>query len=179
MTREEFQEEINNYHDLINLCNGYGLSSCDDIYDDSEIDDYINDKLLEGYVIDNSWYDLKDILNNIPTGYAYYQVNGYAGLDGIYGLDDYDFADWKDEVYDEMDGNGLFDDDEYAGEEEYIASPEPVDTAPIEDEPLSMDELMSATQVQISTISAKPKEPAQVEMEIDAFIGVTATVKGG
>lgn len=78
-----------------------------------------------------------------------------------------------------MDGNGLFDDDEYAGEEEYIASPEPVDTAPIEDEPLSMDELMSATQVQISTISAKPKEPAQVEMEIDAFIGVTATVKGG
>lgn len=178
MTREEFQEEVTTYYDLINVCSDYGLSTCDDIYDDEDLDDYINNE-LEDYVRNNNWYDVKDILNNIPTGYNYYRVDRYEGFDGIYGLDDYDFTDWKDEVYEEMDENELFDNDENAEEEEYVVSSEPVDATPIEDEPLSVDELISATQVQISTISAKLKEPAQVEVEIEAFIGVTATVKGG
>ena len=175
MTRQEFINNITTWWQLISFCSDYDLCACDSVYDDDELDEYINEWLDE-HSQDYGWRDLRDLLYDIPTGYEYYAIDSEYGISEIEGLGNYEFSDYKDSALEEMDDGGWWDEDE--DEEEPLVYSPPVDTTPVAEEPISFDELVSASQAQISVISDRPKEQP-VEVELEAFIGIKATIKGG
>lgn len=107
MTRQEFLDEITTWYDLIEWCNNHGCSYCDNIYSDEARDEYINDNLVD-MARDNDWYDLRDILCGLPTGYDYWLRDEYGDW---YGVDD-EFAEYFDEVLEWADENNEFDESE-------------------------------------------------------------------
>ena len=175
MTRQEFIDNCNDWLELIAFCRDYDIYACEGVYADVDLDEYIDEWLAEHHY-EYYWRDIRDRLYDIPTGYDFYYVNSDYGISEINGLDNYDFADYKDDVIREMDDRELWDEDE--DEEEPLVDTSPTDTTPVADEPISMDELLSASQSQILVISDKP-QTQPVEVEIEAFIGVKATIKGG
>lgn len=175
MTRQEFLDNCNDWWELLEVCRDYDLNACEYVYDDDDLEEYV-DEWVRDNCTDYGWRDIRDKLYDIPTGYDFYYIDSEYGLSEINGLDGYDFTNYKDAVLEEMDDDDLWDEDE--DEEEPLPYTPPVDTTPVPDEPLSMDELISASQAQISVISDKPKEQP-VEVELEAFIGIKATIKGG
>lgn len=94
MTRDEFREEITDWWELREFCYNESLSTVDCIYDEDEFDEHIDDALdnvvrYEG----ESWYDIKDRLNDVPTGHRFYYVDPDDAWN-CWGVDD-DFEDWK------------------------------------------------------------------------------------
>lgn len=108
MTRAEFNDNVNDFGELISICCDYGLEYIDCIYDsydrDSEIAEDLDDLLRD---INYEWWRLRDILNDIPTGYDYYRkISGSEWTP----LDDQDFEDIKADVRDWLESTGNFDD---------------------------------------------------------------------
>lgn len=113
MTREDFIENIQSWEDLISFCSDYGCDYCKDVYDDDQRDDYINEDLVDMARNSDDWRDLRNMLNDIPTGYDYYIKDDY---DEFREADNDDFEDYKSSVLEWGDDGDVWDEDE---EEDY------------------------------------------------------------
>ena len=111
MTREEFIEDICSFGDLREFCWDNRLSSMDYIKDADEIDEYI-DELLYEFARTDGWQDIRRWLNDIDDSYDWYDTE-----DGIVGLTQWDFDEYKERVLQEGDGDEIWDDEE-DGEDE-------------------------------------------------------------
>ena len=153
MTANEFLENVNDYYDLKDFCSDVGCEYCDDIVDEDTMDEDI-EYALDEYRRDYNWKEIRDLLSEIPPGYDWYRCNSSFDYDG---LDDSDFDDSKDEVYDWAFNNGYFDDEE-PEEDEYNDEvieddfyEEPVED-PVADEDFSVADLMGMCSVTLVTI---------------------------
>lgn len=112
MTRSEFLESVDNYDldwdDLKEFCNEEDCPVCDDVYDDSDRDDYIDDE-LENWAYNEHWSDIRDRLTSIPVGYDWWQRDAYGDWNG---LDDGDFQEYVHNVVRWMDEHGAWDEEE-------------------------------------------------------------------
>lgn len=113
MTREEFLENVTTFGELKDFCYDQDCDLLEDVYDEEGRDDYIDEDLVE-LARDSSWEEMRDYLDNIPTGYEWYR-----NYDGWEGLDDYDFDQYKRDVLEWMDDNGFWEEEEEDEEEEY------------------------------------------------------------
>ena len=153
MTANEFLENVNDYYDLKDFCSEIGCEYCDDIVDDDTLDEDVEYALGE-YRRDYSWREIRDLLNDIPTGYDWYRCDG--SFDYV-GLDDSDFEDSKDKVYEWALNNGYFDDeadedeeyDDEVVEDDFYEEPE---DDPVADEDFSVADLMGMCSVTLVTI---------------------------
>ena len=105
MTRAEF-DQISTYDGLMNICFEYNLRSMEDVMDSDYMNEFILDYL---HSTNRSWEDIRYDLNDIDPGYCYYEYRGGLEFDA---LDEYDFGAWMEEVANEMERKGCFDDDE-------------------------------------------------------------------
>ena len=98
MTVEQFNDEVTSMAELIDFCNDNGV--CEDvienIIDDYTMADYIWDSIRDYW---GSWQDLRYDLGNIPEGYDFYRYDGSLEYTG---LDESDFRDLKQEVFDNL-----------------------------------------------------------------------------
>lgn len=118
MTRQQFLDEITTWYDLIEWCNNHGCSYCNDIYSDEARDEDIDDNLVD-MARNNNWYELRDILGNLATGYDYWRKDEYGDW---YGVDD-EFNDYRNDVLEWADENDEFDEEEeepiYVDDDDY------------------------------------------------------------
>lgn len=113
MTRQEFIDNVNNFGDLIDFCSDEGCDYCESIYYEDSFDDLVND-CVSGWARDTGWRDLRDRLNDIPTGYDWYDTSDeWRGLDGD------DFDDYKDDVLSWGDDNEIWDEPEEEDVEDF------------------------------------------------------------
>lgn len=106
MTRQQFEDEVESFGDLMDFCSEHGLWDLDEVCDDDAKDEYIDEDLRE---CDWGWLDIRDALDNIPTGYDWYRRNGYLDFDA---LDEYDFEHYKEDVFNHAEESGCFDEEE-------------------------------------------------------------------
>ena len=140
MTRAEFLEDVTCFSDLINFCNDNGLSFCEEVYDEDIVNEWIDDSLID-LARNYSWGDVRDILNEYAdnSGYDWYRYDESYGR--YEPLGDYEFNEYRDEVLDYMDENGLWDEDDEEEEEEPFEDDEEFD---LETDDCSMQEMMFA-----------------------------------
>lgn len=108
MTRQQFIETVTQWWELKEVCEDHGCPVCDEVYDEEGMDNEINYSVSE-YAGDYSWYDLRDKLDDIPSGYDAYHASGSFDWEG---LTPEDFDDYKNDVLDWMDDNGYWDEEE-------------------------------------------------------------------
>lgn len=107
MTLEEFDDNVETWDDLEDFCDEVGIRDgelCSIYY---EVDDYVDDRIANW---DDSWYDLRDYLDDVPTGYTRYYVDDDGDIAGTDSGDD-TFYDFKDNVRIRAIGEGLFDEE--------------------------------------------------------------------
>lgn len=158
MTRSYFLDYVNDWYELIELCQEYDCDICEDIISDDTLDEYV-DSDISG--TDYGWRRLRDFLSDIPTGYDYYRCDG--SFDYV-GLDDGDFEDYKSRILDWMDEDSLWEAEEDEEDEDFdpdydFFSPgepenEPEEPAepPVEEEDFSVSELMCMCSAELVTI---------------------------
>ena len=169
MTREEWIDSMEDFDDLRTWCidNGVFEDTMYDIYDDYEVDDQVNDDVAN---CDDSWSNLRDYLNDIPTGYNWYRRDG--SFDYV-GLTHSDFLDLKQEVLDYLDEYGGYFDDEEEEEEDLAPFEMPEDhEEELEPEPdleapeFSAEILCQIGEVNINVVvSSRPPEPVEEKPE--------------
>lgn len=108
MTRQEFLENVTTFVELKDFCYDQDCDLLDDVYDGESMDEDINECLAE-WARNDTWRELYDRLENIPSGYDWYCNDDYNGW---IGLDDYDFDQRKQDVLNWMDDNGYWEEDE-------------------------------------------------------------------
>lgn len=156
MTRQEFDENISSWYDLLEFCRDAECPVCEDVYDEDDRNNEI-DVWIEEYVCHHSWQDVKDKLCDIPEGYDYHRNDG----DGDWvGLDDSDLDDYKDDVMSWMDNRGLWDEEEDEEEEEDEYEEEPPapqypEEEPLEPEDISLGELFTVCNSQLQCLEQK------------------------
>lgn len=151
MTRDEFLENVNDWYELRDFCDDVGCDYCEDVYDDEGRDDYINECLMD-WARNDSWYELRDRLADIPTGYEFYRIDDCGDWRS---LDDSDFDQYKQEVLEWMDDNEYWDeeeDDEYDDDfdifaEELANESTDDDNDLVEDEDFSVGDLIGMCSV--------------------------------
>ena len=164
MTREEFHNTITDFASLYELC--CSMSRCyimEGIYDQSGLDDYINDQ-IEYWARDQSWDELRDQLNDIPTGYDWYRVDDYGD---IFSVED-EFMEYKSEVEEWMEDNDYFDeddDDDYEEPERPSYVPVPEDYVPVAAEDVSFDDVLEGSCL-LKTVK-KTTAPYEAEKDSD------------
>lgn len=131
MTKQEFEELICDWDDLRLFCRNNGCSILDNIYSEEEKDSSFDDRLIELARRAGSWQELYNVLDDIPQGYAFYELNDYYG--DFEGLDTDDFyrykrmvSDYMSDIYfwdDEVDDE-FFEIDELGLEEDILADDE-------------------------------------------------------
>ena len=152
MTRTEFLDEVNDFCELICFCSDHDIYICDDIYDEDEMDDWLNEHLNE---LANSmdWGELKDYLNEVPcdSGYYYRQDGDY------FCVADAEFDDYKNAVLEEMDRNGDWDEEEL---------PEPEDISEFEEEEIELpiSELICSCKNDLSANRPKTTDEALTDL---------------
>lgn len=167
MTRDEFLENVTDFYDLKDFCSDVDCEICYEVYDedgrDEEIEYYIGE-----YRTDMSWRELRDRLSDIPTGYEFYREDG--AFDWV-GLDDDDFADYKERVLEYADDHDLFDmvddDEDYCEDEicdEELDNDE-VEDDPVEDEDFSVKDLIGMCSVTFVAIQQDNLRRLQDEQE--------------
>ena len=93
MTRQEFIDDVTTWWELIDFCNNEGCDVCEYVYSSDVYDDLINEDLQE-MVRHESWHSVYSWLDNLPSGYDYYDTyDDYVGLD-----DNWDFDRYKEDV---------------------------------------------------------------------------------
>ena len=190
MTRQEFIDNITTWWELIDWCRENECHICEDIYDDDSYYDYINDNLVD-WAREDSWTELRDRLNDLPSGYDFYQRDDYGDF---HALDDYgDFDAFFDEVLSWGDDNNIWEDAEEESpvnnEDEEAEDDE--DGEPVEIEDFSFGELFSVCSSAVQRITeenadaaakakaAKETEEEEFEEEFDSFIsGIMNVVEG-
>lgn len=131
MTRQDFINDIDLWHELIDFCNDNGCYECEDIYDSEQRDDFLNEE-VENIARNETWREMLETLQGFAdgSGYDYYIKDNYGDF---VGLDDDDFDAYKSEVLDWGDRYDIWDDDE-----------EGYGEASIEPEDVSINDLISA-----------------------------------
>ena len=159
MTRQEFIDDVTTWSELKDFCYDNECDECDSVYDDYDRNECIDNRLTEMASNASSWQDLLSELNDIPTGYDYYEEmdDGWRGLD-----DDDDFERYKGYVMDWMDNGDYWDEededneDEEYGEEPYYERPVEVsDEEPVAEEPIPVGELFTLCNSQLQTINGR------------------------
>lgn len=137
MTREQWMESIDDIDDLMAFCYHEDCPVLDDVvYSDEAMDDYINEFQLVDWAQNNTWYQLKDLLSNLPGGENWYKKDEYG--DWLY-IDAYDLLDFIEGVADWCEENGYFDEEE----EEEPAEPEPAPEPEVPNEVFESDLFLS------------------------------------
>ena len=150
MTRQEFIDDVCSFSDLIQFCYEEELGTCDEIYSANRLDEYLREEILE-YLDDHDWVDLKYTLDDIPTGYDYYVRTDWMEF---YGADEDDFDDCKERVLDIMDDWDNWDEDAEEEEEPIVQNnSEFEDETPVEEEPVSIVELVNICHSQLININ--------------------------
>ena len=110
MTRAEFNENVNDFYDLMQACNDVGSSYMEDCIESCYYDDWILDDIRDA-LSDWSWQEIYRALYNLSdsSDYDFFRRSGCLDYEG---LSDYEFDEWKADVYDELDSWDYFDDDE-------------------------------------------------------------------
>ena len=114
MTRDEFLDNVNDFYDLVDFCNENSLSTCDYLLSDGSFDDWV-DEQLEQWARYDRWWEVKDKLNDLPSGYDWYDTEW-----SVEGLSSSDFDDWKEKVLEEADLVNVWDDAEPEDPEIYL-----------------------------------------------------------
>lgn len=158
MTRSYFLDYVNDWYELIELCQEYDCDICEDIISDDTLDEYV-DSDISG--TDYGWRRLRDFLSDIPTGYDYYRCDG--SFDYV-GLDDGDFEDYKSRILDWMDEDSLWEaeedeeDEDFDPDYDFFSTGEPENEPeepaepPVEEEDFSVSELMCMCSAELVTI---------------------------
>lgn len=171
MTRQQFINEVNYWWELIDFCNDNGCSYCDDVYSEESRDDYINEELVDLARNADSWSSLLDTLNDITIGYDYYRRTDYNDWEG---LSDYEFSDYKDDVLQWADDEGIWDDDE----EEPLPDDDEEDDDFVADEPISIGELMGVCSSQLQQIGTdKQAKEAADDEAFEVFVAGCVTIE--
>lgn len=149
MTRQEFIDNVTCMSDLIEFCADVDCDLLCDVYDSEGRDDYINQNLLYDWARELDWEDVRNILDDIPTGYDYYYY------DGVWtGISEWsDFQEWKQQVLEWCDECDVFSDDEEELEDDN-------DGFPVDEEPEEQVELAST----ISELLQAGYDSVQVEL---------------
>lgn len=114
MTRQEFIETINDWPELIEFARDNDMYDLiDDYLDDDDIDYEVDDALSE--MRDESWRRIRDLLDEIPEDTGYFRRVGWLEYEYV---DEDDFLDLKEEVLDEADVQGYFDDEDEEDDDE-------------------------------------------------------------
>lgn len=108
MTRNQFIEGYNDFGDLLDVCNEYDLYSCEDLYSNESVNDYIYDDIRD-LVRDQGWETAICVLENIPRGCDWYICTGWCEFREA---DDSDFYQMKNDILFRMDEEGLWDEDD-------------------------------------------------------------------
>lgn len=174
MTRQQFIEEVADWYELIDFCNDEGCGYCDDVYSEESQDDYINEQLVDMARNADSWSELLDALNDIITGYDYYRRDDYGEW---YGLDDYEFNEYKDDVLGWGDDNDIWEEEE---EEEPLPDEDDEDDDFVVDEPMSIGELMGVCSSQLQQIGTdKQAKEAADDEAFEVFVAGCVTIVEG
>lgn len=142
MTRQEFIYNITSWRLLKDFCYDNECNECDNIYDEYERDVHIDNRLIQMATQAESWQDLLNDLNDVTTGYEYYEMQ-----DDVWGgLTQDDFDRYKGYVMDWMDDNDYWDEED----EDEISDEEPV-----VEEPIPVGELFTLCNNQLQTINGR------------------------
>lgn len=142
MTRQHFHDEVCvsvsalmefvSEHDLWEYVND---SICDDYSKDEQVNEWLRET-------DNSWEEVRDTLDNIPTGYDWYWVDGWVSYYGIYDYDRDDINRIAEMIEDAM--NGEWDDEPEDEDDDpisHIEEDEPFFGSPDADDDMDIEEI--------------------------------------
>lgn len=168
MTRTEFLDRMEDFSDLKEFCDDERIDVMDDVMDDEERDDYIYNEIHDN---SDSWDDLRDWLNGIPTGYDWWERDGWGEWNGL--DEDYDFNLWRARVADAAEECGIFDPEEEELEEEELESAAQEVEEPVED--FSVCELFTASSAvfenleseRLAAVAAMEEKTRAEEIELD------------
>lgn len=147
MTRHDFLENVNDWYELKDFCAENNCDNLEDIYDEEGMDTEINYAVGE-YARDYEWYEIRDMLDSIPSGFSYYCQNGSFDW---YGMGDSDFTAYKQGVLEWMDNGGYWDDED-AEDEEYTDEEDISDEPDKIEEDFSVGDLIGMCSVAYATI---------------------------
>lgn len=171
MTRNEFIENVQDFGDLITFCYDEGCNYTEDIYDEEGMDEFVDNELYD--ITRNAgerWYNIRDILNDIQTGYGYYRIYSISEIVPLY---DDDFEDYKCDVMDWGDANDVWEHDEESEEttelEEEKSEEKEEDDQPPE-EGCTIEELFTAGKELAEEMAAKESEEDEEEEEDEDFM---------
>lgn len=164
MTREEFFEEYTTWDSLFDICGDVGCDIMEDVMYCESVDDMINE-YLQDWARDDHWTEVRDRLDDIPTGYDWYRYDGYDWC----GLDEDDLNQYINEVADYLEEIGYFDTEEDEEEEEQEEQPEEDEDIVVEDEDCSIADMLNASIVYAETvlIRATAEEPPETDRVFD------------
>lgn len=168
MTRSEFIDDITSWSELLEFCSEESCDLLDDIFDEESMDSEINE-FLGDYARDYDWYNLRDYLKEIPTGYDYYQQNG--AFDWV-GLTDDDLDNYKNDVLRWAEDYDVFEDEDDEGDDGIDnEEPEEPEDPPVEDEDFPFDELFGLCAQTCSSIQEVNRYQEEAEYaEFENFV---------
>lgn len=113
MTRSEFMSWEPTIEELIDFCNSNGIEVLHNLYTEQDRDCAIWDEI---HSFDGSWEELTGYLDDIPTGFDYYERDPSMWFEYI-GIDDSDIPDFKDRITEVADGGGIWEDEQVIPDE--------------------------------------------------------------
>ncbi len=108
MTRTEFYERVDSINDIIEVACDYGHWAETIITEDefdSRVDSDLYDAVRDG---DYTWDEIRDYLNDIPTGYELYTCDGWLSYDPV----TMDIGEIRDDLFEFLWGNGYIDEED-------------------------------------------------------------------
>lgn len=159
MTRQEFIDDVTSWSELLDFCYEYSCPECDDIVSEDAYDDEINERLYER-ARDDNWWEVKDWLNDLPTGNDYYDRYNDCGVDD-------DFECYKDDVLHWADNYGdVWEDEEDEEEDEDMELEEGADEEDEEElEEIDFDGFFEEDFADIRATYLRPEPPQPQKTE--------------
>lgn len=108
MTRNEFIDEVTTWGELIEFCYEKNLDCCEDVYTETQKDDWFNEEVVNYARSAQGWRDVLSWIEDIPCDGEYYIRDEY---DDWREADEDDFDEYKDSVIETGDQYGIWDDD--------------------------------------------------------------------
>ena len=154
MTREQFEENVVDFDNLIEFCNSYGYASfVEDIYSEASYDDYIDEELSD-MVRTERWWDVRDFLDNVESGFEWYFRDEWGDWEG---LTDDDIDSWVEDLTSMLEDDDFFESEEDEEElvEDFETELESIKDrlTPIEEEDFSIDELFAGCSAALLSVS--------------------------
>lgn len=145
MTKQEFIDRVNDFEDLLNFCSNESIENdldwYYDIYDYNEMREEVERDITEA-LNSNYWYDIRDMLNDIPDRGVYFERSDIL----MYNCIDDDFDQFKDDVLQYANAHELWEEDETESETEAFTDTD-YNTLLVADEPFSLEELLFSTNI--------------------------------